>query len=215
MSEILDKYLKGELSKEAYEAEVEKLSDEDKQKHNDEVSKPETKARIKQAADEELARVDGLRKERQRLESAPPREGQTDYATQLRKENVKKASERFFKQFKVPAESQAAYLEKFEKSGSEHVDSDLIFGDFERIYVSENSSELLDQARRFQEMQEGAEDFNAMNAGPAGGSGDGGDSEKKFSQAAHEFVKEAAKQGRTLKLEDAERVLQRGMTRKF
>ena len=213
MDPLLDKFLKDEISKEEFDAEVAKLPEDEQKK----LEAPEVRAKLKEAADKELGKVEGIRQERRRLEANPPKpaDGTPDYAATLRKENVEKAAQKLFSDFKIPAEDQQHYREIFGKNDSGHVDPDLIYKDFKRIYAAENSDSLLNIKSEYDAMEKGAEDFNEANAGAPGGSGGGGDSGKKFSQAAHEYVHEAAKQGVKLTLADAERVLQRGMTRKF
>ncbi len=215
MDELLEKYLNGEIAKEQFDAELEKLSPEDKVKAEETISSPEFRAKAKAAGDKELERVEGLRKERQRLEKEPPKTD-TDYAATLRKENVQKAAQRLFTTFKIPAEDQQHYLDVFGKNDSGHVDTDLIFTDFKRIYAAEHSDELIKIAGEYAQMEQGAEEFNANNGGAAGGSGDGGgDGGKKYDSAVHEWVKESAKKGIKISLEDAKKVLDRGMTRTF
>lgn len=211
LDEQLEKYLKGELKKEEFDAEVAKLSEEEQKK----LETPEVRARLKKAADDELKRIEGLRAEGRRIEDRNNQPQGHDYGAILRKENVEKAANKFFTEFKVPAGEQQHYRDAFQTNDSGHVDTDLIFTDFKRIYVAEHSDELLSIKSKYDDLEGGAEEFLEDNSGAPGGGGQGGGDQKKFSPAAHEYVKEAAKKGIKLTLVDAERVLTRGMTRTF
>lgn len=212
MDTFLEKYLNGEITKEQYEAEVAKLTPEEKAKHNEKMLTPEVRAQMSAAATKELEKVEGLRRERQRLEKDPPKPD-TDYATTLRKENVEKAAQKLFSKFSIPTEDQQHYRDVFRNNDSGHVDTDLIYTDFQNIYAGEHSSELLDIAARFADMEQGADEFNADNGGAPGGAGAGGsDNEEKVSPAVMEYVKEAAKKGVKLTAKDAKKVLDRGAT---
>lgn len=212
MDAFLEKYLNGEITKEQYDAEVAKLTPEDKAKHDEKMLTPEVRAQMSAAATKELEKVEGIRQERRRLESTPPKKD-TDYAATLRKENVEKAAQKLFSTYSIPVEDQQHYREVFENNDSGHVDSELIFGDFRRIYAAEHSDELLSAASRLASMEQGADEFNAANGGAAGGAGAGGsDNAEKFSPTVMEYVKEAAKKGIKLTASDAKKVLDRGAT---
>ena len=214
MNELLDKYLSGELTKEQYDAEVEKLSDEDKTKFIEYLDTPEARAKRKEAADKELGIIEARRKERQRIEKDPP--ASTDFAAKLREENVEKAAKRLFETFSIPSEDQAHYRDVFKQNDSGHVDTDLIFNDFKKIYAAEHSDELLTTASEYAAMTRGAEEFNADQGGAPGGAGAGGsDSGEKYSSTVMEYVKEAAKKGIKFTPKAAKEVLERGMSRTF
>lgn len=219
MDELLGKlkgYLNDEVSSDDFEAELNKLTPEDKTKFYETIP-AETRTALGKKSEELLGKVSALRKEKARIETPPvPPPAPTDFATKMRKENVDKASTRFFTDFKIPADLQAHYLELFKTNDSGHVDADLILNDFKRIYAAENSAELLSIKDKFEGFEQGADEFNAEHGGAPGGSGDGsGGSGKKYSPEVYEWVKESAKQGVKISLEAAERVLNRGLKRTF
>jgi hypothetical protein len=212
MDEFLDKYLNGEITKEQYDAEVAKLSDEDKAK----LETPEVRAKVKAAADKEFERLEGLRKESKRVDEKIHPTGGTDYAATLRHENIQKAAQRLFSTFSIPAEDQQRYLDAFENDakGKTHVDTELIFSDFKRIFAAEHSDEALAALETVANMERGADEFNAGTGGAPGGAGEGGGSgEKRNDPTVLEYVKEAAKQGRKLSYDDAKKVLDRGASK--
>ncbi len=213
MDELLNKYLDGKIEQEAFDTELSKLSEDDKKKFDEKLADPEVQKKLTQKGKDELARIAALRKEGKRIEKKP--EEGTDYATRLRNENVEKAKKQFFDKFKIPAEEQAHYVELFGNNDSGHVDVDLIFSDFAKIYTVEHSDELLNIRDRMERFESGAEDFNARGAGSHGAGEGGGDGDKKYSQEVKDWVKESKKQGVSVTLEEAEKILTRGMKRTF
>ena len=200
MDELLEKYLKGEITKEQYDEGKAKLPAEEQAK----AETPEVVARVKKAADDELARIAALRKEGKRIEG-----NQTDFAAKLREENKAKAAKQFFTTFKIPTEDQEGYLKAFEENDSGHVDTDLILNDFKGIYAKEHADELLSAKQTVDTMAQQAEEFNASQGGAPGGGGEGGSSSDKRDPLVLEYVKEAARKGTPITYEAALQVLSR------
>jgi len=218
MDKLLEKYLNEELTEEEFNGELGKLTDDQKKEFDQHLAKPEVQAQLSAKAKEVLEKVTGLRREQRRLkDNPPPAEKPKDYSAQMREENVETASNQFFAEHNIPQEQRQHYLDAFKSNDSGSVGVEKIKKDFERIYASENSTELLGIQKRFKEMEQGAEDFNSHGAGSHGGAGGGGgnDDDKKYSPAVHDYVREAKKQGINLTLEGAKRVLERGLTRTF
>lgn len=212
--ELLDKYLKGDVTEEAFNAGLGSLTPEQKTEYDAHISTPEVRKQLKEAADKELAKVSGLRKEGKRLEGEPA-PAATDFGTQMRNENVEKAFGKLFSAYSIAPEQQAKYRTLFEGSDTKKVDPDLIFADLQKIYAAENSSELLAVREQFESFKAGADEFALGMAGPAGGSGEGsgGNGGKTYPQAVYDYVNEARKQGIPLTLEAANKVLTQGFDR--
>lgn len=211
--ELLNKYLSGDVTEEAFNAGIGGLTPEQKTEYDEHISKPEVRKELKDAAQKELDKVSGLRKEGKRLQGEPA--PASDFGTQMRNENVEKAFTRLFGTYSIPAEQQAKYRTLFEGADTKKVDTDLIFADLQKIYAAENSSELLGIREQFENFKTGADEFALMNAGNAGGSGEGsgGNGGKTYPQAVYDYVNEAKRQGIPLTLEAANRVLTEGLDR--
>lgn len=211
MDDLLKKFLDGEITKEQYDQQVGALSEEDKKKHDELLAKPEMQAQLRKKADDELARIGGLRKEGSRIED----KGNSDFAKKLREENIGKAKARFFKDFNIPAEQQAEYSTAFEKSGNQDVSEDYIYDALEQIYASKNSKTLIQKSKERDTMVQSGEEFMADSAGAPGSGAAGGEPEKKRDPRVLQWMKESKERGVNISYEDAERVLNRGTTRVF
>lgn len=215
----LDGFLEDTVSADDFEAELNKLSSEDKTKFYQGIT-PEKQAALAKKSEELVGKITALRKEGKRLEDkkTPPAGGEgegTDYAKQLRTENVGKAFDRFFKDFEISAEQQQLYKDLFAQNDKNHVDVELIYKNLESIYASQNSGELLKLRERVKNMERDGEEFNAQGAGNHGGAGDGGQGGKKFPKEVHDWVAESRRQGIDISLEQAERVLNNGLSRRY
>lgn len=214
--ELLEKFLAEEISDEEYGTGIEKLTPEQKTELDAHLAKPEVAGKVSKKAQEALDKVAALRKEGKRLNDKSDDGGGSDYASTMRKENVEKAFTKLFTAYSIPAEQQQLYRDLFKTNDKGHVDSDLIFNNLKGIYASQNSDSLLEAQERIKQMEHGADDFNEAGAGNAGGSGDGGGGDKKkYSQEVLDWVKESKRRGVDITLEQAEKVLTQGMTRKI
>ncbi len=128
--------------------------------------------------------------------------------TQFRQEQVDKARDKFFSEYKIPVEKQAEYLEKFKALDSGKVDSDLIYQDFVGVYAFLNKDALLDAEKQRIEAERVAAEEAAKAAGNDGGSGGGGGETPKFSETTQKLSKDAG-----IPVEAADKIVKEGMTR--
>ena len=164
MDELLDKFLKDEVTPEQFDEGFSKLTEEDKTKA---LASPELTKKLAGANTAALEALKGVRKAKKIIEGDKP-----DYAATLRKENVAKASKRFFEKFKIPAEEQAHYLENLESTHASTVGEDLLYGGLAQAYASTHADELISSKEKLDSMQQGAEEFNAGQGGAPGSVGD-------------------------------------------
>lgn len=206
MDELLDKFLKDEVTPEAFEEGFSKLSEDDKTKA---LANPDLTKKIAGANTQALEALKGVRAAAKKIQEG----SKPDLAQNLRKENVTKASKRFFERYKIPTEQQVAYLEDLEKSDSETVSEDLIFGALGRVYAARNSDELLSGKEALEKMREDGEQFNADHAG-APGPGDYNPEGKARDPKVLEWMRDAAAKGVPFaSYEAAEKALSSGTQR--
>lgn len=200
MDELLDKFLKDEVTPEQFEEGFNKLADEDKSKI---LANPELTKKIAGANAQALEALRGVRTATKKIkEDAKP-----DFAANLRKENVAKASQRFFQKFSIPPAEQQSYLDGLDISNGETVSEDLLYSGLSRIYASTHSDELLKKQEELDEMKANGEQFNANNAGPAGTGGSNPDGKVRDPKVL-EWMREASQKGRPFdSYEAAERAL--------
>ena len=204
--ELLDKFLKDEVKPEEFEAEFAKLSEDDKTKV---LASPELTKKLATANTQALESLKGVRKAKQIIESEKP-----DYAATLRKENVAKASKKFFEKFKIPAEEQTSYLSNLEQSHKDTVSEDLLFSGLSKAYAASHADELLSDREQLAQMKEDGEKFNADHAGAAGGTGDMGPDGKARDPEVLALMRDATKKGIPFSsYEDAEKTFSRGTAR--
>lgn len=153
---------------------------------------------VKDAKDKELSEVSALRKEKARLTT------KTDEATKeiqdkIRGEQSVKARARLVKEFNLSPEDAAKVDDGFK---TEALDSELIYEDYKRKYAYTFSDQLIKASQDKAVMEKNAAEFMAGQAGGGSGSG-GGEGDKTYEPSVHEYVKEAAKRGISLTLEQA------------
>jgi hypothetical protein len=161
----------------------------------------------------ETEKIVALRQERRRVaEDAASKE--KDFSQRFRNEQLVKAKTRFFAGFSDLKEEDKAKIEAaFAKIDSGHIDADLILGDLRQAYAAVNADSLLATKQHQDEMTRQAAEFNASQATPSG-TGQPGE-EKKYSDEAIAYVREARQQGVDLTLDEAESTLKRGMKRVY
>ncbi len=202
IKEIVEKALKGE----DYQEDIKDFEPENLKNLDLEIGKA---AKAEAAA--ELAKVSGLRKERQRLETPPPEKKEDLVQSQLRTENIALAKEEFFAdaRFKLSDEEKVLLEAEFKKLDSGKINPKLILVDLKKAYVAINSDKLLDSQERMQGYEKNAAEFNANMAG--GSAGAGSPDESKYSQQAKDLHKTWIKQGLKGKtLDDAQKLADRG-----
>ena len=165
MDELLDKFLKDEVTPEQFDEGFAKLTDEDKNKV---LANPELTKKLAGANNAALEALKGVRKAKKIIEN----DNKPDYAATLRKENIDKASKKFFEEFKIPADEQATYLQNLESSHKDTVSEDLLYKGLAATYAAAHADELLTGKKQLDQMRENGEQFNADNAGAPGGVGD-------------------------------------------
>lgn len=208
MNEFITKLRNGELNETEVKEFEGKLSEEGKKllkealafttKRQDE----EGKVREKEAKVFELDTL--IKQEEEKLSKTK------DQGAQFRQEQVDKARDKFFKEYNVPAEKQAEYLEKFKALDTGKVDSDLIYQDFVGVHAFLNKDTLLKAQQDQIESQRIADEELARQAN--GGQGGGGhqDAPPKYSKEATELAKKAG-----ITEESANRQITEGMERKL
>lgn len=206
MDELLEKFLKDEVTPEQFDEGFAKLTDEDKTKV---LANPDLTKKIAGANTQALEALKGVRKAAKTIqEGAKP-----DLAANLRKENIGKASKRLFEKFKIPAEQQQTYLDDLEKSDTETVSEDLLYSSLTKIYASRNADTLLKSQEDMEQMRENGEQFNADLAG-APGSGDKNPEDKVRDPKVLEWMRDAVAKGIPFaSYEAAEKALNQGTNR--
>lgn len=170
------------------------------------------------AAKAELAKVNGLRQEGQRIIAKTEEEkkkGEQTFTDKLRDEQIQKAKTRFYsdKAFPITEEQKVLLDAEFKRLDTGKIDADLIFNDLKKAYVAVNADTFLAEREKSIEDKANAARYNAgaSFASHAAASPDG----KEYSQEAKAAVAAAQKQGLKLSLDAAEKVVKQGMDRKF
>ena len=207
MDELLDKFLKDEVTADEFDAGFAKLTEEEKTKV---LASPELTKKLAGANSQALDALKGVRKAKKIIEG----EARPDLTASLRKENVAKAAKRFFDKFKIPAESQQSYLDNLESSHKDTVSEDLLYSGLTSSYATSHADELLSSKEELDRMRENGERFNAESAGAPGGTGDKNPDGKARDPKVLEWMKEANAAGRPFdSYEAAERALNFGTKR--
>jgi hypothetical protein len=192
--ELVDKFVKGEITDEQFDAEKAKLSPEDLVKLN-----KEAESKLPDAVE----KLKGVRRGIDKISA----EKDASLATKLREENLASAKSEFFKKFGIEkTEDQASFMEGFKKFDSGNVTTDNIIKDMRAYYASSNADELLSLKEKQKEREIEAEEFNAKNGG-SNSSGGGVDTAKKVSKEVKFLMEASAKAGRPMSAEQAERAL--------
>jgi len=206
MDELLDKFLKDEVTPEQFDEGFAKLTDEDKTKV---LANPELTKKLAGANTAALEALKGVRKAKKIIEGDKP-----DYAATLRKENIAKASKRFFEKFKIPAEEQASYLANLESTHTSTVGEDLLYGGLAQAYASTHADELLSSKEKLDSMQQGAEEFNAGQGGAPGSVGDKNPDGTQRDPEVLRWMQDAVKAGNPFEsYEAAQKALSQGTKR--
>ena len=167
-----------------------------------------------------LEEVTALRKEKNRVNDLAnkkpddPKPEINDQQKQFRSEQVIKAKNRLMSEFGLKPEEMTKVEEAFKTIDSGKIDSDFIFADLKKAYVTVNPDIFIDAKRNVENFQRNAVDALA-DAANGGGSGAGGNEGKKYSDKAMAWAKEAKKQGIELTAEQAESTLEKGLKRTY
>lgn len=158
-TEIVEKYINGELDDAAFNAEFEKL---------DAPAKAEISKALKEAKPKILEEISGLRQERNKVKEQKKVEAEKDtseFISKFRGSQVKKAIDRLVKE-KGLAEADKATLESnFAKMDDGDVDVDDIYSNLKRAYGYTFADKLMEEADHG---SSGAADYTSRQAGSAG-----------------------------------------------
>lgn len=194
--QLVEKFVKGEISEEEFDAEKAKLSPEQLVELNKEAeaAKPDA-VEILKGVRRGIVKVTDEAKEKD-----------STLVSKLREENFSTAKAKVFAELGIKQEDQASFEEGFKNHDSGGVNADVIVSDMRKYYASTNAEALLNLQQQQQQREQEAEEFNAQNGG-ANGSGDGGKDMKKVSKEVQDHMKKSAELGFTLTPEQAERQL--------
>lgn len=160
----------------------------------------------------ELAAVSGLRKAKADLVDKTGEAKQNEAVEsqkRARLEQVDKAKKLFIAKY-GPDEKQIALIEEeFKKEDSGKFDAELIVEDFKKAFVKIDPDSFIKAKSDIAQLSKNADVYLA-NMASGGGSTGGSDNGKQFSPQAYVVVREAAKKGLNLTLEEAEKGLKQG-----
>jgi len=181
----INKIVSGDPSEEEIKSLEAKLSEAGKSQLREVMAlKAQRKSEEKRLADlkgESEASIEAAKKAREAEEDRVKKARESQ--DQFRLEQITKARDKFFAEYKIPAELQNSYEDTFNKLDSGKVDPDLIFQDFVAVYAAKNSSSLLQAQKEKEEMEKNA----ALNdASAAAGNG----SQLKVGKDGKEYPKQ-------------------------
>jgi hypothetical protein len=202
-TELVEKYVNGEIDDTAFNAAFEKLETADKTVVTEalKVAKPKI-----------LSEISALRKEKERvaalkIEGEKPPE---DFIKKFRGEQVEKAMKRFFTDKNVEEADQAIIKANFLKLDDQAIDADLIGDNLKRVYAYSFPDKLVTVSKEAGE--EGAANFNSRQAGSAGKTGSPVDIKEDDPRIA-KVLAEARKEGISMTADEAKRGLEAGIKR--
>lgn len=202
--EIIEKALKGE-SIDSFTA---NFSEDQKKQLNSEIIKAAEDLKRKT-----LEELKGLREEKNRVITTTEdakKSKEIEILNSFKKDQQEKAKAKFIADFKIPPEKVSEYDEFLKDSVI--VDADKIYESLTKQYAFKNSDILLKNSKDFEEAKKNAKFFEADLANGGGGSV-GSPEDAKYSDAAKQLYKEWQKSGVKHTLEDAQRVVDNGLTR--
>lgn len=199
--QLVEKFVKGEITQEQLDIEKAKLKPEELEKFE------EQKTEAQKAADKkELEELQNdLKKARLAKKGI---ETDESLATKLREENLASAKNLFLTELGIDKDEDVkAFEEGFKKFDSGNVTPENIIKDMRKYYAAEHSDDFFKLAQEKKQREQDAEEFNANNGGSNGGSGNGGEELKKASKEVREYIAASSKLGFTVTPEEAERAL--------
>ncbi len=198
------------LKEEDYSADISALPAEEQPKAQIAVN-----SALKKVGDETLAKVSGLRKEKQRIEEDLTKKQQDNSTATLeaiRSNAMNRGKNKFFSNpvFKVSDEQRTQIESELAKATATFVDEDQVFTELKKIYATLNVDTLVKNGEENMAFRQNAQDFNSMQAN-GGSTGAGSPDPSKYSKEAQELHKQWLKAGvKDKTLEDAERIVKRG-----
>lgn len=194
--QLIEKFVKGEITEEELEQEKAKLNTEDLKTFDDQKTEAQ-----KAAAKKELEEIQNdLKRARLAKKGIETDDG---IAGKLREENLASAKEQFYSQMGLKDEDIKSFEEGFK---SESVTIENIQKDMKKHYAFTHSDDFFKLADEKKQREIEADEFNAQNGG-TGGSGGGGEEMKKVSKEVQEYIKASEKLGFNVTPEQAERAL--------
>ena len=159
-----------------------KLSDEDKTKVNQVLA--DRAAKLKADGDAELARVDALKKEGQRVEDRNQNQNKT-FEQKLHDETVEEGLNAVFKELGIDKDEEKNRIKEMHKKlddGSTRLEN--VIKNIRAAAVAANPEKYTGAIKRIKDLESGAADFNRGNADNIGGSGEPVDDDGKVSAEA-------------------------------
>jgi len=136
------------------------------------------------------------------------------FEQKFRDENVSEGFARVFSEMGITKdEDKQSIRDTFKKLDSGAVNVDNIVKDIRKAVLASKPDEFLDAAQKLKDFEKGADDYNRTMAGNTGGNTRDEDKGKQYSKEAQDMVRESARRGQKLSLEDAENYLTKGATR--
>ncbi len=200
-TELVEKYVNGDIDDAVFNAEFEKL---------EAPAKTEVTQKLKEAKPKILDEMSALRKERERIkaqkvEAEKPPE---DFIKKFRVEQKEKAMKRFFSEKGVEEADQAVVRANFEKLDEGAIDADLISDNLKRVYAYSFPDKLVTVSKEAGEA--GAAGFNSRQVGGARNSG-GPTILKEDDPRITKVLEAARREGIDMTPEEAKRGLEAGM----
>ncbi len=193
------KLVSAHLSEEAVKAKTERdAATAEKRRQEDLAAKAKTDA-------EALAKA-GQQQQQQQQPSS--------FEQKFRDENISEGFARVFSEMGITKdEDKQGVRDTFKKLDSGAVNVDNIVKDIKKAVLATNPEVFLEAKKKAEEFEKGAEEFNRNSAGNAGGNTKDEDKGKQYSKEAQDMVRDAARRGTKLNLEEAENYLKNGATR--
>lgn len=204
-TELVEKFVNGDITEPEFNAELDKLEPS---------AKEETKTLAFKRASEEknkiLSELPALRQERERIrrQSEEASKSSTPDFAKFRETQVKKATAKFFENFKIDDADKASYEEEFKNNDKGEVDTDEILESLKRIYAVRNVDKLL--AGDTTVGARGAADFMSRQSNSASSSG-GPSALKDEDPAVLKVLEAARREGISMTPEEAKRGLEAGI----
>lgn len=165
--------------------------------------------------------ITGRREELRRLGEKNNNQNQEgDLTKRFLEEQTKRAEDMAFGQLQqrgmeLTEEKKNAIREKRKKLNNGSVTTENIIEDFLEAAAAVDHKNLFSAQDKSLEFERNAAQFNAQGAGPAGTGGPNEEDRKKFSKEVWDWVADSKSKGISITPEQAKRVLEGGLTRKY
>lgn len=160
---------------------------------------------VKAKADADLAAKGGQQQQQQAA---------TTFEEKFRNENISEGFARVFSDMGIEKdEDKQGVRDLFKKIDSGAVNVDNIVKDIRKAAVAFNPDTYVEAVKQVKDFQKDADDFNKSQASNAGGNTRNEDTGKQYSKEAQDMVRDAARRGQKLSLDDADNYVSKGATR--